>query len=216
MKTLFKIFGFIVVLVIFVFLVLFFLKTPVTTWYISKKLGVELSIDKVNLSSKELKITGLKVYDYQKQLAMESKSIVLNYQSSKSWASPCVIEKFLIEDTKVYVECHDILCKKNNWTEILENVQDEDKEFVIRNMTINNLHVSVASKIGPKKEGSIDHLSYANISSKKGFPVQQVIVVIFRSSGMKSYIEDVLHKKNWLREFLSPMRNVGQIQTNAS
>lgn len=214
-----KRFFLIAFLVIFVgILAIYFLRAPILSLYLSKKLKVGVSMSSISLGKSSIKIKGFKIKNprgYKERVAFLSDEIEINYIFSKFFEDPSIINSLIIRGNYLNIVCNNPLCSDNNWSAIMskEKGKKDAKEVIIRKLEIDNLDVDITGMgivPGAKKKKHISHISFSNISSKRGFPTSELIRIIFEDVGLQDLIKDVLDKKDTIERFIDTFKRFGK------
>lgn len=216
-----KYFVFILFIIICIFIFLWLIKTPITASYLSKKLKTGVVISKVSIASKQIILDQFKLINPKKtksKYAFLAKKIQINYLLSKLFSSPLIIDSILLENVNLNIECKNPLCTKNNWTTIVNNVNEKEakknpKEIVIKKLVIKNMDVQITGlglDFMKTKTTHIEEIELNNINSNKGFPTQQLITAIFRSSGLKDYLKGIMETKNMIENIIDTFKSVSE------
>lgn len=202
---------------------LWIVKAPVMSSYLTKKMGVDVSMSRISLWPSETKIYKFKVKNprgFKTKAAFEAKEIILDYEAKKLLKDPAEIEEIAINSAFLSIEFSNPLGTKNNWTAIAEKMPKEKgkKEVVIHKLILNDLTVAISGLglSGGSQTKKIPRLEFDEINSKKGFPTELLIKAIFQSAGIDQYIKDAFDPKNLLDQFLSPFSENREILQSAS
>ncbi|MFA5250097.1 MAG: hypothetical protein WC371_01645, partial [Parachlamydiales bacterium] len=134
-----------------------------------------------------------------KRVAFQAKKIVASYQKERL---PGRIDRVLVSDAYLHISCDNPLCTENNWTKMMQKISKKEagapkQEVVIGDLSFD--HLTIASEnlgiLPGSKEIKLSNLHFKNVSSQNGFPIQQLIIKVFRSAGIKNLMEDVFDKK---------------------
>jgi hypothetical protein len=187
-------------LIILIIAVLWAIKTPIAASYLSWKLKTPVSISKVSIGSTQMIIEDFKLKNLKKtksKYALIAKKIIINYSISEYFSTPSFVDKILMRDVNLNIDCDNPSCTKNNWTTIALNINEKEKkdskELIIKNITVENMDIQI-NELELQNKISTTHIAemqFNNISSKKGFPTKQLIAAIFRSAGLKEYLKDI-------------------------
>ncbi|MBN2478737.1 MAG: hypothetical protein JXA94_00760 [Parachlamydiales bacterium] len=205
-----------VIIVVALILFLWIIKAPIMSAYLSSKLKANGSFSSVKLSSSKMTIGGLKIFNprgSKNKYALTTKQIIVNYSLKKLFSSPSIIDSIVVEDSQLNIECSNPLCTQNNWTIIAKNIskmeksKKEGKEVIVSTLTLQNLDVEVMGlglDFTKKKNIHKSNLTFKNISSKQGFPTQQLIKAIFKSADLQDYLKGILDLPKVLEKFKIP------------
>lgn len=192
----------IVVIIVVAIVALWFIKTPIIAGILSSKLKTSVSIGDIFVTPSHITIKNFKIKNPTgfSGYALRTKTIRVDYSMKKLFSSPSIIDKVLIDDINLDVECTNPVCSKNNWTGIMNNVSEKesksksDTEVIIRSFVMKDMKVQIGGMglLGKTQTKTLDHIEFNNINSKDGFPTQQLISAIFRSAGLKDYLKGLL------------------------
>ncbi len=194
-----KVFGFILGTVVLILALFWIFKGPVASYYLSKRLKVSVSIGSIGFSKNQIEIYDFEINNpmkYQERDAFKTNKIVIKYQSDQL---PNRIESVEFGDSYMNISCDNPLCSQNNWTTIADGIEkkeqgQKEQNVVIKRMYFDNLIIDAEDMLlfpGKKDRLEIKELELKNISSRKGFPTEQIIAALFRSAGLKDLLKDV-------------------------
>lgn len=208
---------FLPILIIVFFILVWSFRTSIISVYLSKKLQLPISIERLSFSKGKISFVNFRIKNLKKQkekYAFTSKNIDILYSWDNLKKSPSLIDAINMKDNFLNIECNNPICTSNNWTDLLEKVKKKDsKEIIIKKISVQNLSINIYGMgliPGAKKEMNIPYLSYNNISSKEGFPIEELIISIFRSSNLMDFIKEILNKSNALEKFFKKMDILGE------
>jgi hypothetical protein len=207
-----KIIGFLL-LVIFVGLFSVWLfRAPILSFYLSNKLKVPVSVGSISVSRTSMKIKNFKIKNptgFKEKIAFSAKEINVFYKWADLSKDPVVIDKININDNQLNIFCTNPVCTSNNWTEIVKRSQKKEekkeKEVIVNVLTLDNLNITINDMgliPGAKKEKNIPHLEFTKVSSKKGFPTNELIAAIFESSGLSDFVDEILKNKSFIKKLI--------------
>jgi len=208
-------FGIIIAAAIAFIVVIWLLKAPIISAYLSHKLGVNVSMNSAKISRSEMRIKKFKINNpigARTNTAFLAKKINVNYLWKEIRANPGVINDIVLNDVFLGIELYNTSGSRNNWSQILANVDDEQdkdaKEMIVNHLIINNLSVNIRGKglfSSWKKVKEIPRLEFRNISSKEGFPTEKLIEQIFDEADLGTYIKELVKQPTKvLDKVLSP------------
>jgi len=194
--------GIIILAIIALVIAVFLLSAPIISSYLSHKLGVNISMGSVRVSSSGMKVTKFKINNpigARTNTALSAKKVNVDYQWGELRSDPGVIEDIELDDVFLGIELYNSSGSRNNWSQILATVddnQDKDaKEMIIKRLVIKNLSVNVRGKgifSSWQKIKEIPRLEFRNISSKEGFPTEKLIEQIFDEANLGTYIKELI------------------------
>lgn len=217
----------IVVILIAVGLYFWVIKPQIVSAYLSKKLGVSVSMIGVKLRPSYLLITNFRIANPRgsiKNTAFTAKSIEADYQWKQLWGNPCVIDTITINDAYLEVELYDASRTQHNWTRITEKIdtkKSKGREVIIKALYINNLNAEVLGLQGQAREvlgenvsRHVDQVVLYDINSKEGFPTEELIEQIFGNVGLGDYIKGLINPARILPKVLNPFHIFGEVEAN--
>lgn len=161
-----------IVIIVAALVVLLIVKGEVASSYLSKKLGVEVSMLGVKLRPSYLKISHFKISNprgAKKPVAFSAETILTEYVWKNLMGNPSIIDRIEMDNVFLEVEIYNTKGKQNNWTIITKNLKEkegkeetneksnegkgrkksklkvkEGREVIIRKLEINNLDVEIS------------------------------------------------------------------------
>ena len=206
--------------IILLIVVLWVIKTPIIASYLSNKLKTEVSMTSIAISAKKMEIKNFRLKNPPKmkeRYAFQAKKIEINYSFSKLFSAPSIIDTVTVDDISLDIECSNPLCTKNNWTTIIDTINAREKksvskkEVLIKSLVFNSMDVEIMGlglDFTKTKKSHVDQITFKDVSSKTGFPTQQLIAAIFRSAGLKEYLQGILEQKNFWENVIKGFTNV--------
>jgi hypothetical protein len=205
------------------FLFLWFMKTPIMSSYLSKKLKVDISMGGVSISSTGMGIDKFSMNNpkgYQQEKAFTSEKIQADFSFSQLFGTPATIDRITLDNVFLGVVCRSPNCSSNNWTEIVAGIKQAEgkithKEYLIKKIVMRNLHVQIlglSPALGGNKSVTIPLIEFDNVSSKTGFPTEQLIAAIFQRAGLMDFLKDILVPQQMIKDVMNPFKIFGQNQ----
>jgi hypothetical protein len=210
----------IVVIIIATLVVLWALQAPTVSAYLTRRLGIPISIDRISFRPGRMTITDFKVMNpkgYRKNTAFKADKTEINYTFRDLVGSPSKIQSILIDKIFLDVEFSNPLGTRNNWTELAARMPKKErvgtkKGTMIGSLVLTNLTVSLRGlgfSTAPKVS-QIARIELHNIDSAQGFPTELLIKQIFQGAGLMDYIKEAFDPGNVLQKALSPLRLFGE------
>ena len=214
-KVLFKSFMVILGLALSAVLAFWIFKAPVLSYYLSKQLKVSVSVHNLEFSKNQVVIKGFQINNplkYQERTAFKAEKIVVDYQVGQL---PKKIDSIQVMDSHMNISCENPLCTDNNWTDIARRVAKKEvkanqEPVVIEKLYFDELIVDAEDMhLFPGKEDRLEltNLEFRNISSDQGFPIQQLIVAIFRSAGLTDLLKDVFKNSSIFNDVMKSFQD---------
>lgn len=205
--------------IILLIIILWVIKTPIIASYLSSKLKTEVSISSIAISSKKMIIKNFRLKNPPKmknRYAFEAKKIEVNASFFKFFSSPLVIDSIIVDGINLDIECSNPLCTRNNWTSIIDTINSRqkkasEKEVLIKSLIFNDMDVEILGlglDFTKTKKSHVKEIKFSNVSSKTGFPTQQLIAAIFRSAGLKEYLQGIIEQKNFWENVIKGFKDV--------
>lgn len=194
--------------VIFIWLI----KAPIISWYLTDKLKVPTSVSSVSMWPSETVMHRFRIKNpsgFKMKSAFEADTITISYRLQQLRGNPSEIDRIIVDDIFLGIECSNPMCSKNNWTAIgggMAKKQEHQKkrQVLIHKLILTNMRVEVRGLgIGkPPMIKQIDRLEFNEISSETGFPTDKLIRAIFQGAGLQDYVQDLLNPQNALKKYL--------------
>lgn len=202
-----------VLLLLIVGAVIFFwlIKAPIMSWYLTKKLGVPVSMSSVSIRPSQTKIHDFKIKNprgFKLRDALTAKKTTIDYRFKALTSNPSEIDEILIDDIYLSIILTSPLGKDNNWSAIAAGMPKEDKkmdrEVIVHRLILSNINVEIQGGKLLKAPSSkhIDRMEFQEVSSKTGFPTKELIREIFQGAGIDQYIKDALDPVKTLQKFV--------------
>ncbi len=201
----------IIVIIIVAFVALWFIKTPILAGYLSSKLQTKVTIGDIYITPSHITIKNFKIRNPSgfNGYAFRTRTIRVDYSMKRFFSSPSIIDRILVDDINLDIECTNPLCSKNNWTEIMGNVSKKESkksssvEVIVKAFVMKDLKVEISGigLLGKKETRKLSHIEFNDINSQDGFPTQQLISAIFRSAGLKEYLQGIIDPGGILKTF---------------
>ncbi|NGX59171.1 MAG: hypothetical protein KR126chlam3_00318 [Chlamydiae bacterium] len=200
----------IVLIIIAAIVVLFFLgwsRVPdMIANNLSKKLGVAVSIDSMNLRTARIDVNKLTIGNprgYSLPKAFSAKEIKLHAPVTAYFSNDIVVEEIDVNDIYLGLEFDSTSSADGNWTRILKHYQDEadldaadGKKVTIKKLVCNNIRTELLFRTQSgniKKLPNIDQIVLTNITTEGGFPVDQLMSSILGQMLKEVFIQQNLN-----------------------
>lgn len=193
---------------------LWIFKAPIISNYLSKKMKIGVTIDKIAISKNSATFSKLQILnpkEYKSSVAFSSDEVMIDYVLSEIKAKPTTIDKITLKDNVLNIECNNPICTANNWSKILSLVTEKksSQEYQIKSLVLENLHVEISGLINGSKSVDIAKMEFNDINSKEGFPTDLLIVEIFKKANLMNYIQDTLKNLKIFDKYFSPFKIFG-------
>jgi hypothetical protein len=205
----------IVLLLLFGTVIFFWLiKAPMMSWYLTRKIGVPVSMDSISIWPSQSTIRDFKLKNppgFKRRDALQAKKTTIDYRFSQLFGNPSEIDQIEIDDIYLSIILTSPMGATNNWTAIAAGMPSESKdpkenvhEVIIHRLILSNLNVEIQGgklvKAPPSKH--IDRLEFNEVSSKTGFPTKELIQAIFQGAGIQQYIKDAFDPSKVLQKWV--------------
>lgn len=185
--------------VVAAFVFIWLLIAPIASSYLSKTLGMKVSVGSVTIRPRVVKISNFKIdnpWKYKATRAFEADSITSFYEWNRLKDNPSIIDRIEIDQIYLGIEFANPLGTKNNWSDLLSNMPERSdaKEVIVHKLVMKNMTVKITGMgiMAKTQTKTFDRMEFSNVSSKHGFPVDELIVKIFGNAGLMQYIQDVI------------------------
>jgi hypothetical protein len=180
---------------------LWFVQAPILSSFLSKTLGMRVSIGTVSVRPSQMKIKYFRIdnpYRYKSSYAMVAESIHSTYEWKKLQDNPRIIDQIHIDHIDLTIELANQLGTQNNWSDLISRIPKKEhaKEVVINKLILTNLKVDIlGSGLFVKNQTlNIDRMEFTNVSSNEGFPMREMISQIFGNANLLDYIRNIVPK----------------------
>jgi hypothetical protein len=182
-------------------------RTALAAHFLSRQLHVPVSLHSLELSSTEADLIQLWVGNpaqFKTATAFAAQEIAIVSTPSQILGNPLVIDEIVIADIFVGIEYHE--GGESNWDRILHHSSsshsNSSKDYLIRTLVLTNLTVEVTQADGRvKRYPTIPRMEFHNISSKTGFPIEEIEKAIFHLM-----LQNLMQKFNFLlRQLPTPL-----------
>jgi len=186
-------------------------KAPIMSWYLTKKMGVPVSISSISIWPSQTKIHDFKIRNprgFKLKDALRAKTTTIDYRLDKLRGNPSEIDQILIDDIYLSIILTSPLGKDNNWSAIAAGMPPDDTkidhEVIIHRLILSNLNVEIqgGKLIKAPSSKHIDRMEFKEVSSKTGFPTKELIKEIFQGAGIDQYIKDALDPTKTLQKVI--------------
>ncbi len=160
-------------------------RVPTLERFLSKKLGVKVSIDDVNLSWSRFSIERLRIENPGRgpsSFAFETREISVELSPLEIWKKTLHIHQVTLHDPTLTLELYNSSGKENNWVRILNGLpSSSDRHFIIDKLTITNLKFqAIRSKGKTLSIPPIRRLNFENLGYNSPLSLGQVGKIVFQ------------------------------------
>jgi len=187
-------------LVIAIAVALWLIKAPIISSYLSKTLGMHVSISTIGIGSSQMNMRYFKIVNprkYVEQYALTADSIRFGYQWKELRDTPAIIDRIEIDGIKLAIEFANPLGTQNNWTDLIAKMppkKEHAKEVIVKKLVLKNLTVNIRGMglLGKNETKTIDQMEFNDVSSNEGFPMKELITRIFGEANILDYIKNII------------------------
>ena len=208
--------GFVILIIIIAVVVVWVLKAPIMSSYLSKKLGVPVSMLGIKMRPSYTRISRFHIANprgSKTKTAFSTKTINIDYDLKELFGDRTTIDRIDLNDVFLGIEFYNPLGTKNNWTAIGGNLSKKKSNghpYLIRKLVISDMDVEIygmglSGLLGGVEKKHIDRLEFTNINSKDGFPTEQLIEAIFGRAGLQDYIKNLFSPQGVIKDAVKPL-----------
>lgn len=243
LKTFFKIFfSLILIALIAAVAIGFYLwqKSPsMLSDTLTKKLGVPVTIESIDLAPNTITITNLVISNLPKAIlpkAFSAKKIQIHFSFLDILDKDLTIPDVNIENIYLGFEFDDPKSPKGNWTRLMSNtmtnlqateqaLEKEHRSVLIQKLKMQHIHSQVVYKTQPEKIYTlpmIPEMILTDISSEDGIPLDQItksilgnlLLEVFKAHNINNMIMDIFNPKKTIKKIISPFKKLNPFQSS--
>jgi len=163
-------------------------KSAVAAHFLSRELnGVPVAIRSLQITKEQSNVAQLRIGNPPRSrtpVAFAAEQMKVQTTIQQVMGDPMTIDEIVVKDIFVGVEFYDSKQQDSNWNYILatdeKKKKKEEKDYLIRKLTLYNLTVEVTQSNGQvKRYPTIPKMEFYNISSATGFPIDEIEKAIF-------------------------------------
>lgn len=181
-------------------IILWTIKAPIVSSYLSKTLGMRVSVATVSIGPSRSKMKYFKIdnpHKYKSQYALKAESIRTSYQWKELKDNPTIIDRIEIDQIDLAIEFANVLGTKNNWSDLISRMPEKKenaKEVIVKKLILTNMRVDIRGMgLSAKRQTrTIDRMEFTNVSSHEGFPMRELISQIFGNANLFDYIKNIV------------------------
>jgi uncharacterized protein involved in outer membrane biogenesis len=199
----------VVLIIVAAVLFLWLIKAPIMSSYLTKKMGVQVTVRTISMWPSETTIRHFRIanpYGFQSRTAFDVERTKINYRWGALRSQPSEIDLITLDNVTLNIE---ILGSpsNNNWSAIGAQMPENKgakKEVIIHKLILRNLTVNTsgagAKKLGIAGTQHFDQMEFDEIDSRNGFPTKELIRRIFQGAGLRQYIENLLNPTEQIKK----------------
>ncbi len=210
----------IVLIVIAVLIFLWLVKAPIMSTYLTKKLGIPVTVRTISMWPSTTTIRYFKIanpHGYSPRTALEVKKIKIHYRWGALTSDPRVIDLITLNEMELNIDIQNKSGSNNNWAAIgaqMPTSSRSTREVLIKRLVLKDMTVNVtgsgAKALGVAGTKHFDQMEFHNINSKEGFPTKELVSQIFRGAGLWKYLENFLNPAQRIKNTLNPFDIFGK------
>lgn len=192
------------------FVFLWLIKAPIMSSYLTKKIGVNVTVRTISMWPKETMIRHFRIANpsgFRSSAAFEVDKTQINYRWKALTNQPSEIDLIVLDGVSLNIEIRSS-GSDNNWAAMGAQMPKRrgGKEVIIHKLILRNMTVktegSGAKKLGVDGTQHFDQMEFEEINSREGFPTKELISRIFGGAGLRKYIENLLNPTQQIRDTL--------------
>jgi|GEM_PF-2833611 len=145
--------------------------------------------------------------------AFAADEIAVNYRLKGLFGDPTVIDEIEVKHSVLRIDFANSVGTQNNWTALGQMMPKQKKQshVIIRKLVLTDFNVEVYgfNLFVKTKQTHFDRLEFDNIDSLEGFPTDRLIRLIFQSSGIEQYIQNLFGPSGPIQLVLPSIRFFG-------
>lgn len=201
---------------------LWLIKAPLISSYLTKKLGIEISLRTVDVRPKYMKMGHFRIANpegFKDKTALSVDTTTVDYR----WeALPQEIDLITLDRVFLNIDIRTSDTSDNNWTALgaeMPKVRDQQR-VVVHKLIVNDLTVKTDGKgargLGIDGVKHLARLEFNEIDSEEGFPTKELISQIFQGAGLKIFIQKFVNPVMQIQKALSPLKLFGEKEKPSS
>ena len=201
-------------LIVFAVLVfLWLVKASLLSTYITKEMGVAVTVRTISIWPKETKIGHFRIANppgFKTKTAFEVKKTKVQYRFGALTANPAEIDTILLDDVDLNIEIRNITGSDNNWAAIGAHIPEKKRgrEVIVHKLILRNMTVHIQGKgakvLGVNQTQHFAEMEFDEINSAEGFPTKELVSRIFENAGLIKYLENFLNPTQRIKDTLNP------------
>ncbi len=194
------------------------IKAPIMSSYLTKKLGLEVSVRNISIFPTEIDMKYFKIENpsgFSSRTAFEVEKTKVKYRWSALTHSPSEIDLITLDNVALNIEIRKGGTSDNNWAEIGSYMpkRKSDRQVVVHKVIVRNLTVTTegvgANTLGVAGIKHFDQIEFDEIDSREGFPTKELINQIFEGAGLKIFIQKFVNPTQQIQKALNPFHIFG-------
>lgn len=205
----------VVLLVLAALVFVWLIRAPILSSYLTDKMGVPVSMRWIGIWPRHTNIHQFSIKNPPgyKGRAFAAEEIGLSYTLKELFGNPTVIDEIEVKHSVIRIDLTNPVGSDNNWSALGKVMPKQKKpsHVIIRKLILTDFNVEVygTNVFVKTKQTHFDRLEFDNIDSQQGFPTDQLIRMIFQSSGIDQYIQNLFLGPNSPIQQVLPLRLFG-------
>lgn len=182
---------------------IYFHRANILANYLSEKLGVQTTIESVDMEWSSFQINKLVIHNptgYKMDKAMEVGAITFKAPLINYFKKKIDIDAITFENVWAGIEFSNSKNSNGNWTQIIQNVDSNfsstsaageiiektsiryDRTVLIKQLGLYNVNVDLllSGENNPRKLNTIPKMEFTNVGTQKGLPIEEITEVIIK------------------------------------
>lgn len=179
---------------------LWLIKAPIIASYLTKKMRVPVSIERISIWPSETTMLNFKIRNpkgFKSRVAFEAENTRIDYRFKELFSDPIAIDQIILDKIFLGVEFSNPFGTSNNWTEIGKNMpqQKSQKRLIIHKLVLTDLSVEIQGLglLGKPTTKTLSRLEFDDIDSAQGFPTEELVKKVFGGSGIQQFLQDAFN-----------------------
>lgn len=204
----------IIIVAIIIFAVVAWFRLPAIAAHIlSSKLGVAVHIEDIDITKENISIDEFEISNpigSKLPKAFFSKLISIDAPLGNYLDNDVIVDQIAVDNIYVSLEFSSSGSPDGNWTRIMNNLKEGEapksekkkggKTVLIKRLVLTDLKIDLVQNGKVRNLPQIDRLTFTDISSEGGFPINQIINAvltemlfsIFKENNLQNMLENVL------------------------
>lgn len=209
-------------IVIGILVLLWLIKAPIMSVYMTREMGVEVTVGTISMRPKKTMIRNFRVANprgFKSRTAFAAKKTDIDYRLNALFSTPAEIDQIVLDDVDLYIELRNPTGSDNNWAALAAQIPSESRgrEVIIHKLIIRDMTVEIrgvgAKVLGVSGTRHLAQLEFNEINSKDGFPTKELVTKIFEGAGLMKYLNTIL---NPVRDVLKPFHIFSYLDVESS
>lgn len=184
-----------ILIVLAALIFLWLIKAPLLSSYLTNKLRVPVSIEKISIWPRVAIIRSFEVKNpdgFKNPIAFKARRAQIDYSFQELFGDPCIIDQILIDNIFLDIEFSNQ--DSNNWIAIGAHmpIQKSGQRVIIHKLILSHFTIEIFG-FGKTIKKSVDRLEFDEVDSAKGFPTEEIIQKVFGGLEIEEFIKDAFN-----------------------